>query len=131
MNRTINPSPIRIDITTKAQCRGLCPERRDVMVQLEQALMNEVAMLTETAAANDVMASLHWLERLDAFIDQVRVALAKAPDGCRSFDFDITALPSTGDFRQPLRLEIHAEIETFLNKHALVLSLAGHQRLVA
>lgn len=131
MNRTINHSPIRIDVTTKAQCRGLCPERRDVMVQMEQGLMNEVAMLTETAATNDVMANLHWLDRLDAFIDQVRVELTKAPAGCRSFDFDITALPSTGEFRQPLRLEVHAEIETFLNKHALVLTLADRHSLVA
>lgn len=91
--------------------------------------MNEVVMLT--AVANDAMANLHWLERPDAFIDQVCVELAKAPAGCRSFDFDIMALPSTGDGRQSLRLGFHAEIETLLNRHALVLSLAGRQSLVA
>ncbi|WP_298838796.1 hypothetical protein [uncultured Salinicola sp.] len=122
---------IRIDVTTKAQCRGLCPQRRDVMVMMEQPLINEVAMLVDAPVHDDILLTLHWLDRLDAFIDQAREGLAAAPEGSRSFDFDITAIPSTGDWRQPLRLEIHAEIERRWNKHALVFSLAGRQSLAA
>lgn len=122
---------IRLDVTTKAQYRGLCPERHDVMVMMEQPLMNEVAMLTDTAVTNDVLAHLHWLDRLDTFIDQAREQLAVAPVGSRSFDFDITAIPSTGDMQQRLSLKIHAELEHCLNKQALVFSLAERRHLVA
>ena len=122
---------ICIDVTTKAQCRGFCPARRDVMVMMEQPLINEVAMLADAPVANDVLANLYWLDRLDAFIDQAREQLIAAPDGCRSFDFDITAMSSTGDLRQPLRLDIHAEIEKRFNKHTLVFSLAGYHCLAA
>lgn len=130
--KTTSSCNIRLDVTTKAQYRGLCPpERHDVMVMMEQPLMQEVAMLTDTAVANDVLAHLHWLDRLDTFIDQAREQLAVAPEGSRSFDFDITAIPSTGDMRQPLSLKIHAEIERCLNKQALVFSLARHRFLAA
>lgn len=118
-------SNVRIDVTAKAQRRGLCPARRDVMVMMDQPLMNEVARLN-----NDVLSTPHWLDRLDAFIDHARDRLAAAPKGCRSFDFDITATPGIGE-RQPLRIEIHVEIERCWNKHALVFSLAGRQRLAA
>nr|WP_298411704.1 hypothetical protein [uncultured Halomonas sp.] len=124
MNRTIFYANIRIDVTAKAQCLGLCPMRHDVMVLIEQPLMNDVALLTDAPVAHDVQGKLHWMKRLDTFIDQVRVELGKAPDGCRSFDFEITASSSR-------RLGIHAEIEKRFNKHILVFSLAGRGCLAA
>lgn len=129
--KTTSSRNIRLDVTTKAQYRGLCPERHDVMVMIEQPLMQEVVMLADAAMAHDVLVHLHWLERLDAFIDQAREQLAVAPVGCRSFDFDITAIPSTGDMRQPLSLKVHAELERCLDKQALVFSLARHRYLAA
>lgn len=122
-----------LDVTAKAQRLGLCPsDRRDMSVQLAQPLVNEAVKLSEADSANDGVADLHWLDRLDGFLDQAREQLAKAPPGCRSFDFEVVAIPSGEDLLQPLRLGIHVEVARRWRKHVLLFSLgAGTQEGMA
>ncbi|REC93379.1 hypothetical protein [Kushneria indalinina] len=132
MNRNTQNAMIRIDLTLKAQRIGLCPNRRDVMVMMEQPLINEVAMLYETAGiSHPVLDDLHWTERLDAFMEQAYQELEKAPNGSRSFDFDIAAPHRTGALLLPLHVGVHVEIEHHFGKQALVFSLSGRDRLAA
>ena len=119
---------VRIDLTLKAQRFGLCPDRKDVMVQMEQPLINEVVALFTTAGMNHPsLTDLHWTERLE----QDQEALAKAPAGSRSFDFDIAAPHRTGALLLPLHVNVHIELEYVLGKQTMVFSLPGSDRLVA
>ncbi|WP_110689414.1 hypothetical protein [Salinicola endophyticus] len=123
---------IRIDLTAKAQRLGLCPERHDVMVQMEQPLINEVAALFDSAASlHPALDQLHWIERLDAFLTEARQKLADAPSGARAFDFEVCAPHRSGALLLPLGVEVHAEIERLYDKHVLVFSLRGRDRLAA
>ncbi|OLO06698.1 hypothetical protein BTW08_16240 [Salinicola sp. MH3R3-1] len=132
MNRNTHNPNVRIDLTFKAQRLGLCPDRRDVMVQMEQPLINEVVALFETAGtSHSALEGLHWVERLDAFLEQAREELTKAPAGSRSLDFDIAAPHRTGGLLLPLFVGVHVELEHQLGKQTMVFSLSGHDRLAA
>ncbi len=132
MNRNTHNANVRIDLTAKAQRLGLCPDRRDVMVQMEQPLINEVVALFETAGtSHSALNNLHWIERLDAFLAQARDELIKAPAGSRSLDLDIPAPHRTGGLLLPLFVGVHVELEHQLGKQALVFSLSGRDRLAA
>lgn len=92
MNRTTYTPNVRIDLTLIAQRFGLCP-----YLQMEQPLVNEVVALYISAGTNHpVLENLHWTERLDAFMEQARLELAKVPAGSRSHDFDVAAPHRTG-----------------------------------
>lgn len=132
MYRSTYNNNVRIDLTLKAQRFGLCPDRKDVMVQMEQPLINEVVALYTTAGMNHPsLTDLHWTERLDAFMQQAREELVKAPAGSRSFDFDIAAPHRTGALLLPLHVNVHVELEYSFGKRTLVFSLPGSDRLVA
>jgi hypothetical protein len=132
MNRNTHNANVRIDLTLKAQRLGLCPDRRDVMVQMEQPLINEVVALFETAGkSHSALDNLHWTERLDAFLVQTRDELSKAPAGSRSHDFDIAAPHRTGALLLPLYVGVHVELEHHFDKQTLVFSLPGCDRQVA
>lgn len=122
MKRDSNNANIRIDLTAKAQRLGLCPNRGDVMVQMEQPLINEAVALYETVGST---RKLHWIECLDAFMNQARQELAQAPAGSRSFNFNI-AMPHRC-------VEVHVEVEQQqqLRKNLLVFSLAKRNRQAA
>lgn len=120
MERLSHKAKVRINLTAKAQRLGLCPNRHDVMVQMEQSLMNEVVALYETAGTT---RKLHWIECLNEFMTQARRELSKAPTGSRSFDFNIETSHRYTD--------VHVEIEELFEKQTLVFSLAGRNRQVA
>lgn len=120
----------RIDITTKAQHRGLCPTSNQARVLMEKSLVDEVAILGNSTPTNGVF----WLERLDAFIDQAREQLSNAPSGCRSFSFNVWSLPTanaTAAFTQSLYVPVQAEIEYDDGTSSLVFSSVGRQSAAA
>ncbi|MCS2611010.1 hypothetical protein [Halomonas dongshanensis] len=132
MNRNIHNGNIRIDLTAKAQRLGLCPNRRDVMVQMEQPLVHEViALLQRTETAHSTNAGQHWIDRLDAFLEQARNELLKAPAGSRSFDVDIAVPHHAVGLPKPLFVGVHAELEQQFGKQTLVFSLPGYKPLAA
>lgn len=131
MNRNSLSGSIYVDITTRARYLGLCPDRRDRMVWMDEPLFNEVIQHMDAAIADGVITTQHWANRLDAFIDQVRVELFKAPKGCRSLYVAIATSRSTKIPFHPHRLSAQAVTERYLDKHVLALLLAKPTRLAA
>ncbi|QEA38659.1 hypothetical protein FGL86_05945 [Pistricoccus aurantiacus] len=131
MNRNSLNGNVHINITTRAQHRGLCPARRDMMVLMERALFNEVLLRMGAPTSSDGIASQHWLDRLDAFVDQLRVELATAPDGCCSHNVAIATSQRTEVSHRARYLDVHVRVHRLFNKHVLAFSLAKPTRLAA
>lgn len=131
MNRNSLNGCIYVDIATRARYLGLCPDRRDRMVWMDEPLFNEVIQHMDAAIADGVITTQHWANRLDAFIDQVRVELFKAPKGCRSLYVAIATSQRTEVSHRARYLDVHMRVHRLFNKHVLALSLAKPTRLAA
>lgn len=71
MNRNTHNANVRIDLTLKAQRLGLCPDRRDVMVQMPEEVTNPPATSVE---------GFDSVDALDDFIDGCGIKVTHSLD---------------------------------------------------
>ncbi|WP_275286865.1 hypothetical protein [Halomonas elongata] len=121
----------RLDVTTKAMYRGLCPSDRNCMVHMEQPLLNEVVMLSAATSAHERVPGMFWLDLIDGFMDSARDQLAGVPSGCRVFDCEVEVHGNPSVSNLPCSLRVHVEVQRFWHKQVLVFSLAGHSVMAA
>lgn len=121
----------RLDVTSKAMCRGLCPSNRNYMVHMEQPLLNEVVMLSAATSAHEHVPAVFWLDLIDGFMDSARDKLAGVPSGCRTFDCEVEVHSHSGVSNLPCSLRVHVEVQRLWHKQVLVFSLTGQSAMAA
>lgn len=124
----------RLDVTTKAMYRGLCPSDRDrdYRVHMEQPLLNEVVMLSAATSAHERVPAVFWLDLIDDFMDSAREKLAGVPSGCRAIDCEVEIHGNLGVSNLPCSLRVHVEVQRYFgHQQVLVFSLAGHSVMAA
>lgn len=129
MHAIDHPFTARFDVTSKAKHHGLCPNDDACSVHMEQALFNEIIMLS-TAGSVEGLSFMNWLYLIDVFMDTARKKLETVPLGAYAFDCDVD-LHHDPKKSVPTSVPIHVELEDNLSKRVMVFSLSKEYRSIA